>query len=200
MTTMARWLPVLAIACTGKVEEDDSQPTPDDSSTLTDDTDDSAKDDSGGTTKGDRWDGTYTGGWNLTFDKVNSKDVPGACHGAATVTVDGKDIAVDTTTSGCDGVGVDFYGKEPTSSITDGSIVLDPDFPTNSGTAHFTLVGTGGKKETCSFEFDWTFADNHEPVKVYAEYTLRSKDQFKEFFCAGAGYDFDFQAEQPKKD
>jgi hypothetical protein len=45
MTTMARWLPLLAIACTGKVEEDDSQPT-DDSNTPTDDTDDSATDDS----------------------------------------------------------------------------------------------------------------------------------------------------------
>ena len=198
MTTMARWLPLLAIACTGKVEEDDSQPTGDDSSTHTDDTDDSAtNDDSGKVTKGDRWNGEYTGGWNLTFDKIDSTKVPGACNGDATVTVNGTDISVDVSTSACDGVGLKFYGATPKPTIANGVIVMDPSFPTNTGTADFTLVGT---KETCTFQFEWTFADNHEPVKVFAEYTLRSKNQFKEFFCAGAGYDFNLQAEQPKKD
>ena len=198
MTTMARLVPLLAIACTGKVEEDDSQPT-DDSSTPTDDTDDSAtNDDSGKVTKGDRWDGTYTGGWVLTFDKVGSKTVPGLCDGDVEITINGKAIAAEVTTDECKGVGLDFYGGKPKATLTDGTIALNPSFPSNTGGAHFALVGT---KETCEFDFDWTYSDiqNH-PVQVTAEYQLRSEDQFKEFFCAGEGYWFELQAQIPKKD
>jgi hypothetical protein len=197
MTTMARWLPLLAIACTGKIE-DDSEPTGDDSSTPTDDTDDSSTpDDSDTVTKGDRWDGTYTGAWNLTFDKVDSVPDAGHCNGNAVVTVAGTTIGVDVTTSGCDGVGVTFYGKKPVATITEGDIVLDPGFPSNTGTAVFLLDGT---KEDCTFEFDWTFNDSHDPTQVAAEYELRSKEQFKDEYCAGAGYTFDFQAQMPEKD
>jgi hypothetical protein len=199
MTTMARWLPLLAIACTGKVEEDDSQPTGDDSSTPTDDTDDSGtNDDSGKVTKGDRWDGEYTGGWNLVFDWVGKIPESGHCNGDAVVTVAGKDIAVDVTTNECKGVGFDFYGPKPKATIANGDIQLDPGFPSNQGTADFTLVGT---KETCAFEFDWTFSDitNH-PVQVTAEYTLNSDSEFKKFYCGGAGYTFNLQAQIPEKD
>jgi hypothetical protein len=90
-----------------------------------------------------------------------------------------------------------FYGAEPKATITNGDIVLNPDFPSNTGTADFTLVG---KKETCTFEFDWTFSDIHDPTQVAAEYQLRSEEQFEDEYCAGAGYWFDFQAEIPKKD
>jgi len=198
MTTIARWLPLLAIACTGKIE-DDSEPTGDDSSTPTDDTDDSATgDDSDTVTKGDRWDGKYIGGWNLTFDKIGSVEVPGFCTGDAVVTVVGKTIDVEVTTDACKGVGLDFHGAKPPATITNGDIVLDPSFASNTGTANFEIVGT---KETCAFEFDWTFSDiqNH-PTQVAAEYELRSEEQFKEFYCAGAGYTFDFQAQIPEKD
>jgi hypothetical protein len=199
MTTMARLLPLLAIACTGKVEEDDSQPT-DDSSTPTDDTDDSAtKDDTGEkVTKGDRWDGKYTGGWNLTFDWVGKVDPAGQCIGDVVVTVAGTDIGVELTTNKCNGDGLKFYGAKPKATIANGIINPNPGFPSNSGSADFQLVGT---TETCAFGFDWTFSDitNH-PVQVTAEYTLRSEDQFKEFFCAGSGYTFEMQAEIPKKD
>jgi hypothetical protein len=196
MTTIALWLPLLAVACTGKIE-DDSEPTgSDDSDTPTDDSD-TPKDDSGNVTEGDRWDGTYVGGWNLTFDKIGSVKVPGSCNGGAVVTVDGKDIGVEVTTAGCKDIGLKFYGAKPKATITDGDIVLDPDFPSNTGTAQFELVGT---KETCTFEFEWTFSDIHDPTQVAAEHELRSEEQFEEFYCAGAGYTFDFQAEIPKKD
>ena len=197
MTTIARWLPLLAIACTGSVE-DDSEPT-DDSNTPTDDTDDSdTTDDSDPPTKGDRWDGEYTGGWVLTFDKIGSTTVPGTCTGGTVVTVDGKNIEVELTTSACDGVGLEFYGKKPPATVTGGDVVLDPGFPSNSGTADFEIVGT---KETCAFEFDWTFSDiqNH-PTQVVAEYHLPSEEQFKDEYCAGAGYWFEFQAQIPKKE
>lgn len=197
MTTMARWLPLLAIACTGKVEEDDSQPTGgDDSNTPTDDS--ATKDDTGEkVTKGDRWDGTYTGGWNLTFDKIDSVPDAGHCNGVVEITVAGKTIGVEVTTSLCDGVGATVYGKKPAATITNGSIVLDPSFPSNTGSADFLL---DGPKEDCEFDFDWTFSDieNH-PVQVTAEYELRSEEQFKEFYCAGAGYTFEMQAEQKKE-
>ena len=197
MTTIARLFPLLAIACTGSVE-DDSEPTADDSNTPTDDTDDSATTgDDSATTTGDRWDGQYTGGWNLTFDKIDSVKVPGFCNGDTVITVAGKTISVAVTTDECKGVGLDFYGAKPKATITNGDIVLDPTFPSNTGTADFTLVGT---KETCTFEFDWTFSDIHDPTQVAAEYQLRSEEQFKEYYCAGAGYWFDFQAEIPKKD
>ena len=196
MTTMARWLPLLAIACTGKVEEDDSQPTGgDDSNTPTDDS--STNDDTGEkVTKGDRWDGTYTGGWNLTFDKIDSTTVPGLCSGTVEVTINGETISVELETIACKGVGLDFYGAKPKATITNGAIVLDPSFPSNAGSADFEIVGT---KETCEFNFDWTFSDiqNH-PVQVTAEYQLRSEEQFKEFYCAGAGYWFELQAQIPK--
>jgi len=199
MTTIARWLPLLAIACTGKVEEDDSQPT-DDSSPPTDDTDDSATNDDTGekVTKGDRWDGKYTGGWNLTFDWVGKVDPAGQCGGDVVVTVAGKTIGVELTTNKCDGDGLEFYGAKPKATIANGNIVLDPGFPSNTGGADFALVGT---KETCAFDFDWTFSDieNH-PVQVTAEYELRSEEQFKEFYCAGAGYTFEMQAAIPEKD
>lgn len=198
MTTMARWLPLLAIACTGKIE-DDSEPTGDDSSTGTDDTDDSATpDDSATVTKGDRWDGTYTGLWNMTFDKIDSVPDAGHCNGDAEVTVAGKTIGVEVTTLGCDGVGVTFYGKKPVATVTGGDIVLDPGFPSNTGTAEFLLDGT---KEDCAFEFDWTFSDilNH-PVQVAAEYQVLSDNQFKDEYCAGAGYWFNLQASIPEKD
>jgi hypothetical protein len=148
-------------------------------------------------TKGDRWDGTYTGGWHLTFDKIGSTDVPGSCDGDAQVTVNGKNITVDVTTNECKGVGLDFYGAKPKATITNGVIVLDPSFPSNTGTADFEIVGT---KETCAFDFDWTFSDIHDPTQVAGEYQLRSEEQFKKYYCAGAGYWFDFQAEIPKKD
>jgi hypothetical protein len=199
MTTFARWLPLLAIACTGSVE-DDSEPTgTDDSNTPTDDTDDSATgDDSDTPTKGDRWDGIYQGLWVLTFDKIASTKVPGTCTGSVVVTVAGKTIDVDVETSKCDGVGLTFYGPKPPATITGGDIVLDPGFPSNTGTADFLIDGT---KEDCAFEFDWTFSDveNH-PTQVVAEYQLRSEEQFKDEYCAGAGYWFELYAEIPKKE
>ena len=205
MTTMVRWLPLLAIACTGKVEEDDSQPTGGDDSSTADDS--STNDDTGEkVTKGDRWNGTYVGGWVLTFDKVGSTTVPGLCDGALEITINGQStdtisgasIATDVTTNECKGVGIDFYGGKPKATMTEGTIMLNAGFPSNTGGAHFALVGT---TETCEFDFDWTFSDieNH-PVQVTAEYLLRSEDQFKEFFCAGSGYSFELQAEIPKKD
>ena len=198
MTTIARWLPVLAIACTGSVE-DDSEPTgTDDSDSPTDDTDDSATGDDSATTTGDRWDGKYTGGWSLTFDKIGSVDDAGTCTGGTVVTVDGKTIEAELTTLGCKGVGFTFYGAKPPATVTGGDVVLNPDFPSNSGTADFEIVGT---KETCAFGFDWTFSDiqNH-PTQVVAEYHLPSEEQFKDEYCAGAGYWFEFQAEIPKKE
>jgi hypothetical protein len=199
MTTLALWLPLLASACTGKIE-DDSQPSGDDSNTKIDDTTDdsaTADDSDGGTTDGHRWDGKYTGAWGLTFDDPGKIKDNGTCNGGVVLTVAAKDINVDVTLAACDGIGLKVYGDKPTPTITDGTIDLNPDSPTNKGNAHFTLVGT---KETCEFDFEWTFADNHDPTQVAANHTLLSDSEFKKYFCAGAGYTLDFLAEIPKKD
>jgi hypothetical protein len=196
MATIAFWL--LAAACTGKI--DDSEPGGgDDSNTPPDDSagDDSGTDDSGGKTTGDRWDGKYVGDWSLSFNKVPEHKKPGACHGNVVLTVANNDVVVEPSLSGCEGVAVDAYGKLPAISITKGVIVLNPDSPTNSGTAWFTVEGP---KDSCGFEFDWTFADSHDPTNVFSDYFLRSEEQFKHLFCLGGGYKLDFLAEIPKKD
>lgn len=196
MHPLASWLALVLLtftACDGDKGGDSGESDADTDADADTDTDTDTD-----VTKGDRWDGEYTGGWSLTFDKKGSIEDAGTCTGGAVVTVDGKTIEVELTTSPCKGVGLTFYGKKPTATVTGGDVVLDPGFPSNSGTADFEIVGT---KETCAFEFDWTFSDieNH-PTQVVAEYQLRSEEQFKDEYCAGAGYWFEFQAEIPKKE
>jgi hypothetical protein len=75
--------------------------------------------------------------------------------------------------------------------------VLDPGFPSNTGGADFAIVGT---KETCEFDFDWTFSDiqNH-PVQVTRS-TAPFGGAVQGVLLRGRGVRFELQAQIPKKD
>jgi hypothetical protein len=137
------------------------------------------------------------GAW--TFDKVDSVPDAGHCNGFAEVTVAGKAINVDVTTSGCDGVGVTFYGKKPSRPSPTATSFSIRASPRTRGRRNFLLQALN-KKDNCASSSTGRSGDNHDPTQVAANFQIRSEEQFKDEWCAGAGYSFDFQAEIPKKD